>query len=230
MPANLNALIRYKTIDRCLGRRYAHYTIEQLQDVCSEALGEFCGIYKKISERTIRDDIRVMRSDILGFNAPIICEGGYYRYADPGFSIFSAPIKELTLMKQVMKILLENRDQLNENGVDKIIHKLGTLIEEKSFFDYSFLPVAKSETSDYLPFDDKEEKLFIEEQVNEPMAPSAEPGRIRKIKKRIKRLKKTKEDFENISFLPSYNPDTIHFSRSIEMTQIAWGDVFRLVG
>jgi len=230
MPANLNALIRYKTIDRCLGRKYAHYTIEQLQDVCSEALGEFCGIYKKISERTIRDDIRVMRSDILGFNAPIICEGGYYRYADPGFSIFSAPIKELTLMKQVMKILLENRDRLKENGVDNIIRRLGALIEETSFSDYSLLPIAKSETSHYLPYGDKEEELFSEKQVNESMAPGAEPGRIRKIMKRIKRRKKTKEDFKGTMFLPSLETDTIHFSRSIEMTQLAWEDVLRLVG
>lgn len=230
MPANLNALIRYKTIDRCLGRKYAHYTIEQLQDVCSEALGEFCGIYKRVSQRTIRDDIRVMRSDILGFNAPIICKEGYYRYADPGFSIFSASIKELTLMKQVMKILLENRDRLKENGVDNIIRRLGALIEESSFSDYSLPPIAKSETSHYLPFDDKEEELFSEKQVNESMAPSAEPGRIRKIMKRIKRRKKTKADFKSTMFLPSLEPDTIHFSRSIEMTQLAWGDVLRLVG
>lgn len=78
MPTNLNALIRYKQIDKCLHNRYVPCTIARLQEACSEALGEHRGIYRQISERTIRDDLRVMKSDMLGFNAPIVFKGGYY--------------------------------------------------------------------------------------------------------------------------------------------------------
>ena len=38
MPANKNALIRYKTIDNCLRNRYRRWTLDDLVDACSEAL------------------------------------------------------------------------------------------------------------------------------------------------------------------------------------------------
>ena len=38
MPANKNALIRYKTIDNCLRNRYRRWTLEDLVDACSAAL------------------------------------------------------------------------------------------------------------------------------------------------------------------------------------------------
>ena len=38
MPANKNALIRYKTIDNCLRNKYRRWTIEDLVDACSDAL------------------------------------------------------------------------------------------------------------------------------------------------------------------------------------------------
>ena len=47
-------------------------TYNELIDACSNALDETRGRGIRISERTIRDDLRVMRSDILGFNAPIV--------------------------------------------------------------------------------------------------------------------------------------------------------------
>ena len=62
MPTNLNALIRYKTIDRCLQNKQRNHDIKMLIEACSKALAEFRGIYKSIGERTIRDDIRIMRS------------------------------------------------------------------------------------------------------------------------------------------------------------------------
>ena len=38
MPANRNALIRYKTIDKCLQNRYRRWTLEDLIEACSDAL------------------------------------------------------------------------------------------------------------------------------------------------------------------------------------------------
>lgn len=230
MPANLNALIRYKTIDQCLGRKYAQYTIAQLQDVCSEALGEFCGIYKKVSERTIRDDIRVMRSDILSFNAPIICEGGYYSYSDPGYSIFRTSIKDLGLLKQVMEILLVNRSQLIEKGIDEIISKLGTLIAEPSYDDYPEYLLKKSRIPNYPPSDPQKEELFTEEPVCESRAQSAEPDMASRFVKRIKRRKKMKEAFKDTFLFPETDSHTIHSMISPSRIEIAWGDILKLVG
>ena len=58
MPANRNALIRYKTIDNCLCNKYRRWTLEDLIDACSDALYEYEGITKGISRRTIQMDIR----------------------------------------------------------------------------------------------------------------------------------------------------------------------------
>ena len=60
------ALIRYKTIDRCLRNSYRRWTIEDLVDACSDALYDMEGIRKRISLRTVQGDIQMMRSDKLG--------------------------------------------------------------------------------------------------------------------------------------------------------------------
>lgn len=83
MPANKNALIRYKTIDRCLRNRYRRWTIDDLVDACSEALYDMEGITKGISMRTVQSDIQMMRSDKLGFNAPIEVYDNKYRQTIP---------------------------------------------------------------------------------------------------------------------------------------------------
>ncbi|RYF79413.1 MAG: phytanoyl-CoA dioxygenase, partial [Chitinophagaceae bacterium] len=66
MPVNRNALVRYRTIDKCLQNRRRKWTIEQLIEACSLALYEYEGIEKDISLRTIRFDLNAMRSDKLG--------------------------------------------------------------------------------------------------------------------------------------------------------------------
>lgn len=45
MPANKNALIRYKTIDNCLRNRYRRWTLDDLVEACSDALYDMEGIY-----------------------------------------------------------------------------------------------------------------------------------------------------------------------------------------
>ena len=62
MPANKNALIRYKTIDNCLRNRYRRWTLEDLVDACSDALYDMEGINKGVSVRTVQGDIQMMRS------------------------------------------------------------------------------------------------------------------------------------------------------------------------
>ena len=116
MPVNLNALIRYKTIDECLSNPNLRCTIDVLINKCSEKLAECQGVYSGVSERTIRNDIRILRSDILGFNAPIIIEDGFYNYSDLNFTIFGRPIKELDLLIEVQKLIVENFEYLDNNG------------------------------------------------------------------------------------------------------------------
>ena len=85
MPVSRNALIRYKTIDTCLRNRFRKWTLEDLVDACSDALYEYEGIDKGISKRTVQMDIQLMRSEKLGYNAPLlICPQQKIKL--PGFS------------------------------------------------------------------------------------------------------------------------------------------------
>jgi len=129
MPTNLNALIRYKTIDACLRNRFIECTIDYLIDSCSQALTEYRGRNAQVSERTIRDDLRVMKSDILGFNAPIETEGSRYFYSDTEYSIFTTPLKELELLKQVLEMLILERQNIITTEVDALILKLSKLTD-----------------------------------------------------------------------------------------------------
>lgn len=108
MPVNRNALIRYRTIDNCLRNRQRRWTLDDLIDACSEALYEFEGIEKGVSRRSVQMDIQMMRSDKLGYNAPIVVlERKYYTYEDPDYSITNIPLTDQDLGKltEVVEIL-----------------------------------------------------------------------------------------------------------------------------
>lgn len=95
MPLNRATLIRIKTIDQCLQRRNRLWTLDDLIDACSDALSELEGRDTNVSRRTIQADIQLMRSDKLGYNAPIVVKDKkYYHYDDPDYSISKIPLSE----------------------------------------------------------------------------------------------------------------------------------------
>lgn len=92
MPQNRNQLMRIRTIDACLQRRNRLWTIDDLVEACEDALYEYEGI-SEISSRTIRRDLQLMRSEKLGYCAPIVViDKKYYAYEDPDFSITKLPL------------------------------------------------------------------------------------------------------------------------------------------
>lgn len=132
MPANKNALIRYKTIDRCLRNRFRRWTIDDLTDACSDALYEMEGIMKGVSVRTVQGDLQIMRSDKLGYNAPIeVYDRIYYRYADPDYSISDTPLTEedCDLLKEAVELLGgEGRRDEVRNILVRVRNRLETLL------------------------------------------------------------------------------------------------------
>ncbi len=108
MSINKLALIRYKTLDECLQNKHKKWTLEILIDKVSDALYEFEGITSGISKRTIQADIQLMRSDKLGYNAPIIVKDKkYYCYEDSNYSITKTPINntDLAKMREIVDVL-----------------------------------------------------------------------------------------------------------------------------
>lgn len=95
MPINRATLIRISTIDKCLQNHYRRWTINDLIDACTDALAEFEGRSNPVSRRTFQNDLALMRSDRLGYNAPIVVrENKYYEYEDPDFSITHLPLND----------------------------------------------------------------------------------------------------------------------------------------
>ncbi|MEE1119647.1 MAG: WYL domain-containing protein [Bacteroidales bacterium] len=154
MPVNKNALIRYKTIDNCLRNKYRRWTLEDLVEKCSEVLYEMEGIKKGVSVRTIQGDIQMMRSDKLGYNAPIeVYEQKYYRYSDKDYSITKIPLtqKDFELMQEAVDMLreLENFEQFRE--ISDIVSRL----QDK-------LSITKNNTKPIIHFDNVKDLKGIE--------------------------------------------------------------------
>lgn len=127
MPQNKNALIRYKTIDKCLQNRYRTWTLEDLIEACSDALYEFEGRESSISKRSIQLDIQNMRSEKLGYNAPIIVyDKKYYKYEDDEFSITDIPLTEtdINVLTETVSMLKQFKDFSLFNDVSDILQRL----------------------------------------------------------------------------------------------------------
>lgn len=127
MPVNRNALIRYKTIDKCLQRRNRKWTLEDLIDACSDALYEYEGIDKGVSKRTVQGDLQIMRSDKLGYNAPIIVEDRkYYTYEDPNYSITNIPLtdQDLSMLTDAVAFMKQFKGFSHFQELDSMVQKL----------------------------------------------------------------------------------------------------------
>lgn len=143
MPVNLNALIRYKTIDQCLRNTAVLVDIDYLIKHCSDALYDATGKQSGVSERTIRNDIRILRSDILGFNAPIVVKDGVYRYEDSNFSIFESSFSEMELLIDIQELLVEEFHNISSKNLPILLEKLSGLTKMEVSKEY--LPQPKND-------------------------------------------------------------------------------------
>ncbi|MEL6250370.1 MAG: WYL domain-containing protein [Bacteroidota bacterium] len=154
MPVNRNALIRYKTIDQCLQNRYRQWTLDDLIDACSEALYEYEGIDKGVSRRTVQGDIQIMRSDKLGYNAPIIVKDKkFYTYEDPDYSITNIPLSE-----QDLEMLTEAVEFMKQFQGFSHFRELGGMVQKLEDHIYSH----KTDTKPVIDFEKNENLRGIE--------------------------------------------------------------------
>ena len=127
MAQNKNALIRYKTIDKCLQNNYRQWTLDDLIAACSEALYEFEGRENSLSKRTIQMDIQLMRSEKLGYHAPIVVyDKKFYKYEDENFSITDIPLTEtdMNVLTETVAMLKQFKDFSLFNDVSDILQRL----------------------------------------------------------------------------------------------------------
>ena len=97
MATNKNASIRYIALDKCFRNPGRKYYMEDLIEVCNDALLDIDPETSGVKRRQIYDDIKFMR-DSKGYDAPIesFKDGrkAYYRYSDMSFSINNQPLNE----------------------------------------------------------------------------------------------------------------------------------------
>jgi len=127
MPQNKNLMIRLTTIDRCLRNRYRRWTINDLIAACSDALYEYEGVMTDISLRTIRSDLALMRSDKLGYNAPIIVQDKkYYTYEDPNYSITQHQLSEqdVQMLSRAVDVVRQYQGFESFGGADDVVSRL----------------------------------------------------------------------------------------------------------
>lgn len=134
MPKNKNALIRYKTIDKCLNNTFRKWTLNNLIEACSDALYEYEGIDTNVSKRTIQGDIQFMRSDV-GYAAPIIVvDRKYYSYNDSEFSITDSPLNDtdVKLLNDAISILKQFQGFSHSKDLQEVVKKIENKVYQET--------------------------------------------------------------------------------------------------
>lgn len=157
MASNKNALIRYKTIDQCLRNTMRTWTLNDLIDACSDALYEYEGKDIYVSKRTVQLDIQLMRSDKLGYNAPIeVYQRKYYRYAEEGYSIMNIPVTEndVKVMNDAIQVLRQFKDFSLFKEMDGVLQRLEDSVYSSQKNNRAIIHLDKNEQLKGLEFID----------------------------------------------------------------------------
>lgn len=148
MAQNKNALIRYKTIDKCLQNKYREWTLDDLIEACSDALYEYEGRDVNVSKRSIQLDIQLMRSDKLGYNAPIVVYNKkYYKYEDENYTITNIPITEndMHVLSETVEMLKQFKDFSLFSELGGIIQRLEDKVYTEKTHQSSIIHLDKNE-------------------------------------------------------------------------------------
>lgn len=168
MAANKNALIRYKTIDQCLRNTMRRWTLDDLIEACSDALYEYEGKDVYVSKRTVQLDIQHMRSDKLGYCAPIeVYDRKFYRYADEHYSIKNIPVTDadVKVMHEAIAVLKQFKDFSLFQEMNGVLQRLEDSVLSSDKSKRSIIHLEKNEHLKGLEFIDPLYKAIQEKQV-----------------------------------------------------------------
>ncbi|MFL1896287.1 hypothetical protein ACJRPK_11340 [Aquimarina sp. 2-A2] len=115
MANSKHAHLRYNILDYCF--RNKSYGFDELLRILNEGITE---LYpgEEISERTLREDIKVFRDKVNGFDAPLPEGKRIYVYSDADFTIAQRPLQkyEQYLVEAAQQLLsrFENHPKYNK--------------------------------------------------------------------------------------------------------------------
>ncbi len=148
MSINKLALLRYKVIDQCLQNRYRKWTLDDLIEKVSDALYEYEGIKTGVSKRTIQLDLQFMRSDKLGYEAPIeVIDRKYYSYSDKNYSITKSKIsaQDIDKLNEVIAVLKQFKGFNYFEGITEMVGRLEDKVLKQINADETHIDFEKNE-------------------------------------------------------------------------------------
>jgi predicted DNA-binding transcriptional regulator YafY len=151
-----------------LQNRYRTWTLDELIDAVSEALYEYEGKENPVSKRTIQLDIQLMRSEKLGYNAPIVVyDKKYYKYDDEEFTITDIPLTEtdINVLTETVSMLKQFKDFSLFNDVSDILQRLEDKIYAEKSHTQPVIHLDKNENLKGLHFLDELYQAIIKKVV-----------------------------------------------------------------
>lgn len=107
---NNDQFVRYKALDRCFRNPYGSYTIVDLIEECSKAVGMFHGdMTRRVARRTVEKDIEDLRLryDIRFCENSRIGHKKVYRYDDVSFSLMQKLLADGVLEQMMLQNVLD---------------------------------------------------------------------------------------------------------------------------
>ncbi|MDR2962038.1 MAG: WYL domain-containing protein [Bacteroidales bacterium] len=148
MPASKSKNYRFRIIDTCLRNTSREWTLEDLIEAVSQQLASEFNV-EKVSKRSIQYDIALMREQPpVGYNAPIVCIDGKYKYSDENFSLQHCQLSQPDVenLTEVVNTLKQFKDYTHLGDILKIIEKIETIIALNPLPDNPFVQFETSET------------------------------------------------------------------------------------
>ncbi len=159
MPANKNAMTRYKILDELLSSRYHNYSLDDLTEEVNKRLSEMYPSGKGVGRRTIEKDIFYLE-----YEGPFLVEIERYsapgyngekqksynkrclRYAQPSFSIFKKDLSddEEYLLKEALSLLGQFDGLPNLDALEGLRLGLGIRQSDRKIISLTKNPLANS--------------------------------------------------------------------------------------
>ncbi len=159
MPANKNAMTRYKILDELLSSRYHNYSLDDLTEEVNKRLSNIYPDTNGVVRRTIEKDINYLeyegpfmadieRYSVMGYNQDKqkSFTKQCLRYAKPSFSIFK---KEMTddeedLLREALSLLGQFNGLPNLDSLECLRLGLGIRSKSRRIISFSRNPLEKS--------------------------------------------------------------------------------------
>lgn len=122
--------------------------LDDLVEACANALYEYEGITQGVSRRTIQLDIQNMRSDKLGYNAPIVVEDRkFYTYEDRNYSITNNPLgkQDVDTLTEIVGMLKQFKGFSYFNELTEMVSRLEDKLYKQQHKGLSYIDFEKNE-------------------------------------------------------------------------------------